>query len=279
MTTDFGTRLSQVFATSGRLCIGVDPHPQLLRDWGLPDSAAGAGQFGMRVVDAVVGRAGILKPQVAFFERHGAAGYSALEEVLASARAADLLVIADVKRGDVGTTVEAYGEAWLTPGGPLEADAMTTVAFQGLGSLDGVIARATSSGKGIFVLAATSNPEGAATQQARRADGVSVAAGVVSDVREQNASGGGAASRLGAVGVVLGATVRLSDFGIEPEQLSGIPILAPGFGAQGAQLSDVNRLFGAAAAHTVVAVSRSVLGAGPDGLARAIEQASDEVAT
>jgi orotidine-5'-phosphate decarboxylase len=226
-------------------------------------------------VDAVAGSAGILKPQVAFFERHGAAGYSALEGVLATARAAGLLVIADVKRGDVGTSADAYGEAWLTPGGSLEADAMTAVAYQGLGSLDGVLARAAESGKGVFVLAATSNPEGAETQQARRADGRSVAAGIVADVRERNGSPPG----LGATGVVLGATVRLADFGIEPEHLAGIPVLAPGFGAQGAQISDAGRLFGVASSHTVVTVSRSVLGAGPDGLAEAVRRAGEEVAT
>jgi orotidine-5'-phosphate decarboxylase len=274
---DFGSRLQQVFAASGRLCVGVDPHPQLLADWRLPDTAAGAREFGVRVVDAVAGRAGILKPQVAFFERHGAAGYSALEGVLASARAAGLLVIADVKRGDVGTSVDAYGEAWLTPGGPLEADAMTVVAYQGLGSLDGVLTRALASDKGVFVLAATSNPEGAATQQALRADGLTVAAGVVADVRQRNGASS-AAGGLGAVGVVLGATVRLSDYGIEPQDLAGVPILAPGFGAQGGDISDVGRLFGVASSHTIVTVSRSVLGAGPDGLADAIRRASEEVA-
>ncbi len=275
MTSEFGNRLEQTFAASGRLCVGIDPHPQLLDLWGLPDTPAGLREFGMRVVDAVAGRAGILKPQVAFFERHGAAGYSVLEQVLAAAREAGLLVIADVKRGDVGTTVDAYGEAWLTPGGSLEADAMTAVAYQGLGSLEGVVARAAASGKGVFVLAATSNPEGAATQQALRADGRTVAAGVVAEVRALTGAGPG----LGAVGVVVGATVRLADFGIEPGHLAGIPVLAPGFGAQGAEISDVERLFGVASSHTLVTVSRSVLGAGPDGLVEAIARASEEVAT
>ncbi len=272
-TGGFGARLARVFADSGRLCIGIDPHAELLTRWGLPDSAAGARDFGLRVVDAVAGAAGILKPQVAFFERHGAAGYSALEDVLAAARSAQLLVIADAKRGDVGSSVDAYGEAWLTPGSPLEADAMTTAAYQGLGSLDGVLARAAAAGKGVFVLAATSNPEGAATQRAVRADGLTVASGVVADVRDRN----GDVTGLGSIGVVLGATVRLSDYGIEPEQLTGVPILAPGFGAQGAELSDVRDLFGVASTHTVVNVSRSVLVAGPDGLAEAVRRASEEV--
>ncbi|MBW8873198.1 MAG: orotidine-5'-phosphate decarboxylase, partial [Leifsonia sp.] len=135
MSEAFGSRLREAFSDSGQLCVGIDPHAGLLKAWGLPDSASGARDFGLRVVEAVTGRAGIVKPQIAFYERHGSAGYAALEDVLAAARAAGLLVIADVKRGDLGSSVDAYGEAWLTPGSPLEADAMTAVAFQGLGSL------------------------------------------------------------------------------------------------------------------------------------------------
>ena len=131
----------------------------MLDRWALPDSAEGAREFGLRAVAAAAGTIGIVKPQVAFFERHGSAGYAALERVLAEARDADLLVIADAKRGDIGSTVDAYAEAWLRPGSPLEADAMTVVAYQGVGSLAGPIARAQAAGKGLFVLAATSNRE------------------------------------------------------------------------------------------------------------------------
>jgi orotidine-5'-phosphate decarboxylase len=223
----------------------------------------------MRVVDASAGRVGFLKPQVAFFERHATAGYSALEDVLEAARAAGLIVIADAKRGDIGTTVAAYGEAWLTPGSPLEADALTVVAYQGLGSLTEVILLAERSGKGVFVLTATSNPEAAATQQAVRADGRSVAAGVVADIRSSGSP---------ALGVVVGATVDVADFGIALSDLVGVPVLSPGFGAQGAELGRVGELFGPAAANTLTHVSRSVLGAGPDGLAAAVERAKQEVA-
>ncbi|CAN5355442.1 orotidine-5'-phosphate decarboxylase [soil metagenome] len=287
----FGARLERVFATAGRLCVGIDPHASLLASWDLPDSAAGTREFGLRVVDAAVGRVGILKPQVAFFERHGSAGYAALEAVLSAAREAGLLVIADAKRGDLGTSVDAYGEAWLTPGSPLEADAMTTVAYQGLGSLAGVLDRAAASGKGVFVLAATSNPEAALTQKAVRADRRSVADGVIADIRgwvstrsttvisaaEPAATSTRTSAVLSDIGVVLGATIDTAAFGIAPEDLVGIPILAPGFGAQGAVIGDVARLFGAAASHTLVAVSRSVLAAGLDGLADAINQAAAEV--
>ena len=145
-TTTFGERLHQAFSESGRLCVGIDPHAALLGRWGLEDSAEGAREFGLRVVGAAAGRAGIVKPQVAFYERHGAAGYVALERVLAEARDAGLLVIADVKRGDIGTSVDAYGEAWLRPGSSLESDAMTISAYQGLGSIESVMRRADAAG-------------------------------------------------------------------------------------------------------------------------------------
>ncbi|MEP6843247.1 MAG: orotidine-5'-phosphate decarboxylase [Pseudolysinimonas sp.] len=276
MSQSFGTRLTGVLAASGQLCVGVDAHAGLLEAWGLPDSAAGARDFGLRVIEAAAGRVGIVKPQIGFYERHGSAGYAALEDVLAAARAAQLLVIADVKRGDLGTSVDAYGEAWLTPGSPLEVDAMTAVAYQGLGSLDGVLALASREGKGVFVLAATSNPEAFATQTATRADGLSVAAGVVADVATRNAASG--IDGLGSIGVVIGATVALGDFGLTPGSLEGIPVLAPGFGHQGARIEQLREVFGASAQNVLVSASRSILSAGPSGIASAIESAVGEVA-
>lgn len=275
MSDSFGARLLRVFRERGRLCVGIDPHAGLLTEWGLPDSAAGVRDFGLRVVEASTGRAGIVKPQVSFFERHGSAGYAALEEVLAAARAAGLLVIADVKRGDLGSSVDAAADAWLTPGSPLEVDAMTAVAYQGVGSLDGVLARAHEHGKGVFVLAATSNPEAFETQTARRADGRSVAAAVVAQVADANLTG--SADGLGPIGVVVGATVSLADFGLSGESFRGMPVLAPGFGHQGATISQLPELFGPAAANVLVAASRSILAAGPAGLVSAIESHTREV--
>jgi orotidine-5'-phosphate decarboxylase len=283
--TSFGERLGEVLAARGPLCVGIDPHAGLLQDWGLPDSADGALQFGLRVVEAATGRIGVVKPQVSFFERHGSAGYAALERVLAEARAAGLLTIADAKRGDIGSTVDAYAEAWLTPGSPLEADAMTAVAYQGVGSLDGPIRRAVDAGKGIFVLAATSNPEARDIQRARIADGPSagetVAAGIVGGVKARNMRAQDATGRrdsLGPIGVVVGATIRLEDFGLSRDDLTGMPVLAPGFGHQGARLADLPDLYGAAASSTLVSVSRSVLSAGPDGLAATIDASARELA-
>jgi len=269
MTDRFATRLAGVVAQWGPLCVGIDPHAPLLATWGLPDSATGARELGLRVVDAAAGRIGIVKPQIAFFERHGSAGYAALEEVLAAARAAGLLVIADVKRGDVGSTVDAYGEAWLTPDSPLEADAMTAVAYQGFGSLDGVFSRASAAGKGVFVLAATSNPESAEIQTRRGTDGSTLAADIVRN----------AAAHGGDVGVVVGATVSLAETGIDPRVLADVPVLAPGFGAQGARLADAPALFGPAIGRVLPNVARSILGAGSEGIAAAIDDARREVAS
>jgi orotidine-5'-phosphate decarboxylase len=272
----FGERLAETFATIGQLCLNVDPHASVLDRWSLPDSAEGARELGLRAVGAAAGTIGIVKPQVAFFERHGAAGYVALERVLAEARDAGLLVIADAKRGDIGTTVDAYGEAWLRPGSPLESDAMTVVAYQGVGSLAGPVARAQAAGKGLFVLAATSNREAAATQTATvtrgAADGSTVAASVVREVAALRGD-----ADLGSFGVVIGATVQLRDYGLTDDDLAGVPVLAPGFGEQGAVLSEIRRLFGSATPNVVAASGRSLLLTGPDGLREALVRSSGEL--
>lgn len=269
MTESFATRIAAIADEHGPLCLGIDPHAELLRAWGLEDDATGLREFGLRSVEAAAGRIGIVKPQVAFFERHGAAGYAALEEVLSAARAAGLFTIADVKRGDVGSTVDAYGEAWLTPGSPLEADAMTAVAYQGFGSLDGVIDRARTHGKGVFVLAATSNPESVEVQTLRAPDGDFVAQRML---RRAIASEG-------VAGVVVGATVDLQAVGVDPVLLRQVPVLAPGFGAQGASLADAPSTFAAALPAVIPSASRVILGAGPDGIATAIDAAAREVAS
>jgi len=281
----FGERLATVLETAGRLCVGIDPHAGLLDRWGLPDSADGVREFGLRVVGAAAGLVGVVKPQIAFYERHGAAGYLALERVLHEARDAGLEVIADVKRGDIGSSVEAYGEAWLTPGSSLEADAITVSPYQGLGSLEAVLRRADAAGKGVFVLAATSNPEAAAIQravlqQSSRA-GASVGGAVVSGVTAWNQGAADASSRrLGSIGVVIGATVDLGAAGIDREgepPRPGLPVLAPGFGHQGASATEYRGIFGALAAGVLVSESRSILGAGPDGLADVIARRVDEL--
>ncbi|OYC95112.1 orotidine-5'-phosphate decarboxylase [Microbacterium sp. Yaish 1] len=280
--TAFGERLSGALETYGPLCVGIDPHAALLADWGLAASAAGVREFGLRVVEAAGGRVGIVKPQVAFFERYGSGGFAALEEVQRAARDAGLIVIADAKRGDIGSTMDGYAAAWLEPGAPLEADAVTVSPYLGPGSLRGTITAAARTGKGVFVLAATSNPEAFGLQSAevtavdaRR--GQTVADWVASGVGWANraaAQGGG----LGHVGLVVGATVDRGDLGLSDESLRGAPILAPGFGAQGVALGDARSVFGSLAAQVIASASRSVLAAGPDGIVSAIEAHRRELA-
>jgi orotidine-5'-phosphate decarboxylase len=256
--SSFASRLSATFEEYGGVCLGIDPHPFLLESWGLSNDVHGVREFVLRAVDAAAGNVGMIKPQIAFFERFGSAGYAVLEESFALARSAGLLVIADVKRADLASSVDAYGQAWLTPGSPLEADAMTAVAYQGVLELSGPIELARAAGKGIFVLAATSNASALSIQSARITDGehegATVAASIVRDVRALNSGSG-----LGSFGVVVGATVNVADYGMRAEDLIDLPVLAPGFGAQGAQVEQARELYGAAVANTIVAVSRSVL--------------------
>ena len=284
-TAPFGERLKVVFSERGQLCLGLDPHPFLLRDWGLEDTPHGLREFCLRVIEGAGGTVGIIKPQVAFFERYGSAGYAVLESVSAQARSSGLLVIADAKRGDVGSTVEAYGAAWLTPGSPLEADALTLSAYQGVGSLRQVIDLAVSSGKGVFILAATSNPESVETQLAirdrGRSAGATIAASIVNEVQALNSETGVLPAEnagLGSVGVVIGATIDMLDYRIESDLLRFTPILAPGFGEQGAMLSDLPDLFGAVAPNVIANVGRAVLRAGPDGFKRSLLEHAHQLA-
>ncbi|MGB3374272.1 MAG: orotidine-5'-phosphate decarboxylase [Microbacterium sp.] len=275
----FGVRLRAAMDAHGPLCVGIDPHAALLEQWGLTQNADGLRSFGLAVVDAAAGRAAVVKPQVAFFERFGSKGFAALEDVIASARSAGLLVLADAKRGDIGSTMAGYASAWLEPGAALESDAVTVSPYLGPDSLRETITTAIRAGKGVFVLAATSNPEATSLQTARTVD---VAAGdeqtvaqrVVRDVTWANGSVAFEGA-LGPVGVVIGATVDRTEVGIGDRDLVGTPILAPGFGAQGAVPEDLISRFGVVAGQVLASESRSILSAGPAGVAAAIaEQAA-----
>ncbi|MGN7859380.1 orotidine-5'-phosphate decarboxylase [Microbacterium sp. 22303] len=272
--TSFGARLRKALDTHGPLCVGIDPHEALLDAWGLPQTADGVRAFGLATVDAAAGRVGIVKPQVSFFERFGSRGFAALEDVMSAARAAGLLVVADAKRGDIGTTMAGYAQAWLEPGSPLEADALTISPYLGGGSLAEAITRALPAGKGVFVLAATSNPEGAPVQQALVPAALAVTPGettalrITRDVTAYDSPQGG----LGSVGLVVGATIDREDFGLDDETLRTVPLLAPGFGAQGATPADLRSRFGTLAGNVLASESRSILSAGPDRIAATIEE-------
>jgi orotidine-5'-phosphate decarboxylase len=275
LTRPFGELLADAVAARGPLCVGIDPHAPLLEKWGLSDDAEGLARFTDAVVDALAGTVAVLKPQLAFYERHGSRGLAVLEEVMPRARAAGALVLLDAKRGDIGSTMDAYGD-YLRPDHPLAVDAMTVSPYLGPGSLQPAVDTARMYGGGLFVLARTSNPDAGTFQHAAVGER-SVAQVVVDTVRGWNTPGWvvgdplpdiaavrDLASRFGATtgsfGVVVGATLR--DMDVDLDGLGG-PILAPGLGAQGGSVADLRRLFGTDRA-VVPTVSRDVLAAGPD---------------
>lgn len=274
MSERFGERVRAALHARGPLCVGIDPHAALLAAWGLTDDAQGVREFGLRTVEAAAGRVGFVKPQVSFFERFGSAGIAALEEVLAASRAAGLIVIADAKRGDIGSTMDDYARAWLTPGSPLEADALTVSPFLGVGALDGTFTLAEKYGKGVFVLAATSNPEAEGLQRSTGSTDATVSASVIAEVSARNAELS-AAGEWGSFGFVIGATVDWTQAGIEPFAPAA-PILAPGFGAQGASPADLRPRFGEMSAAVIASESRSILSAGPADLPEAISARASE---
>ena len=282
MPSSFGIRLADAFVAHGQLCVGIDPHSALLEDWGLSDDVAGLESFSNTVIDEASGRVGIIKPQVSFFERFGSKGFAVLEAVCERATQSGLLVIMDIKRGDIGSTMDGYFEAWLGQSAPFICDAVTVSPYLGFDSLKPFMAAATERGKGVFVLAATSNPEAAVLQQAMVTEESSVAASVWSGLESVNSITALPGQSIGNFGAVLGATLNLNRFGLgqvtTTAQPVATPILAPGFGAQGARLADAGRLFGVSAHQTIASVSRSVLQAGALGLDTAIDQAKQELA-
>ncbi|RPF28463.1 orotidine-5'-phosphate decarboxylase [Georgenia muralis] len=310
----FGARLAEAMAEHGPVCVGIDPHPALLRAWGLGDDVEGLRRFSLGVVEALGGRVAALKPQSAFFERHGSAGVAVLEEVLAAAAAAGTLTVLDVKRGDIGSTMAGYADAYLRDGSSLAADAVTLSPYLGFGSLRPALDLARQTGRGIFVLALTSNPEGASIQHAldggvavaaRIAEGAAVenaavehptvehaplehptvespAAAAAGDPAPTDVASTDAAARLGSVGLVVGATTgsAVADLGIDLTRMGGA-ILAPGVGAQGAGARELAEVFGPARRQVLASTSRAVLAAGPEAaslrsaLAATVDQARE----
>lgn len=249
----FGARLGAAIAARGPLCVGIDPHPELLRSWGLPSSTDGLARFCDICVEAFAGFA-VVKPQVAFFEAYGSTGFAVLERTTAALGAAGVLVLADAKRGDIGSTMAAYAQAWVGAG-PLAADAVTASPYLGFGSLTPLLELAAARGRGVFVLAATSNPEGASVQNAR-ADGHTVAQSIVDEAAKLNRA---ALPAPGSVGVVVGATLQQ----VPDLSALGGPVLVPGVGAQGGRAETLGGLGGARAGQLLPVVARDILRAGP----------------
>lgn len=258
----FGDRLYAAMREYGPVCVGIDPHASLLAQWGLDDDATGVREFSFRVVEALGGRVAAFKPQAAFFERHGSRGVAVLEEVIAACREVGTLCIVDAKRGDIGSTMAGYADAYLSDGSPLAADAVTLSPYLGVGSLAPALELAKATGRGVFVLALTSNPEGASVQHARGQDGRSVAGQIVSQLADFNASCD--KLHLGPAGVVIGATVgdAVQRLGIDLPALKGA-FLAPGVGAQGGGPAQVREVFAGAEDAVVASSSRAILRGGP----------------
>ena len=269
----FGARLQAAMDEHGPLCVGIDPHDHLLEAWGLPCTVEGLREFSLRTVTELAGNVAAVKPQSAFFEQYGSAGVAVLEETLAACREHDLISVLDIKRGDIGSTMGAYARAYLDPASALAADSITASPYLGFGALEPAFELAQTHDRGVFVLALTSNPEGAEVQHARRGEAVegfgdTVAGSIVGQVAQRNLAA--SPQGLGRFGLVVGATIGSAarELGFDPSACGG-PILAPGVGAQGAGISELIGVFGADAitANQVLATtSRAVLGAGPDGL-------------
>ncbi|MFD2839616.1 orotidine-5'-phosphate decarboxylase [Populibacterium corticicola] len=259
----FGARLAAAMTEFGPLCVGIDPHPGLLAAWGLADDIAGLRSFSLTVVEALGGKVASFKPQSALFERHGSKGVGVLEEVIAAARDAGTLTIVDAKRGDIGSTMAGYADAFLADGAPLAGDALTVSPYLGFGSLAPAVELAHETGRGLFVLCLTSNPEGKQVQHSVTTTGTSVAADMAAHAAALNAD---AASRgeLGSIGLVVGATIgdAARDLGVDLAAVNG-PLLAPGVGAQGAGAAELAQVFGGARTSVLASSSRGVLKAGP----------------
>ena len=275
MAESFGDRVAEAVRTTGPLCAGIDPSRVLLSAWGLSDDAVGLRAFCDACVKGFAGAVGVIKPQVAFFERHGSAGLAELERLIAAAHTAGLIVIVDAKRGDIDTTAEAYADAWLGDASPLAADAVTVHAYLGLGALAPMIRLAGASGRGVIVVVRSSNPEGRALQEAVAASGASVEDMLLGEIAALNASPD---VPTGTVGAVVGATLPSSRF--ELSQLRGV-ILAPGLGTQGAGPADVAARFAGCPPGTVLpSTSRGLLvhGPHPEELGRQARELSRELA-
>jgi orotidine-5'-phosphate decarboxylase len=268
-TGTFGARLTTMLDDRGPLCVGIDPHPELLAAWGLPVNPDGLSRFAERCVTALAGTAAVIKPQSAFFEAFGSAGIAVLETTLAGCRDASAIVLLDVKRGDIGSTMAAYARAYLDPASSLCADAITVNPYLGVGSLQPAFDAVAEHDRGLFVIARTSNPEAGQFQRATLANGREVGQTVLDELAARNTSAG---EGLGPLGVVVGAT--LADDDLDLTGLNG-PILAPGVGAQGGTIDDVRRIFGGALRAVLPTVSREVLRRGPD--PAAMRQAVEEL--
>jgi orotidine-5'-phosphate decarboxylase len=271
--SSFAERFLSLAETRSPLCLGVDPAVELLRQWGLPLDASGLRRFCDIAVEAMGDRVAVVKPQSAFFEQFGPEGMAELKRLVGMVKARGSLALIDVKRGDIGHTLDAYADAMIGPDSPFGGDAMTAVAYMGFGSLKPLLDKAAQRGAGVFIVVRSSNPEGRALQDARHLDGRTVATALADEITAFNAT---VTDSVGPVGAVMGATIE----GTATETLASLPkslLLAPGIGAQGATFDDMARNFGPATERALPSVSRGILAKGPDvaSLRKAIEENCD----
>jgi len=254
----FAARLTKQIAAHGALCVGIDPSAALLKSCGLPNNAEGALAFGQRVLEASDYKLSIIKPQSAFFERFGSAGFKAMEELSALARSREVLVLLDGKRGDIDSTATAYAESYFGAETPLRVDAITTHAYLGVGALDPLFDFAVKHEGGVFVVVRSSNPEGRELQLAKLPNGETVAQSLCRGITERNRKY--AADAIGPLGAVVGATC--DDAAATVDALPTSFILAPGVGAQGATMDDIRARMPQARGRILANVSRAILANG-----------------
>jgi orotidine-5'-phosphate decarboxylase len=244
----------------GPLVFGMDPFGDLLESWGLGDTPDGLDAFVDIVVAAAAETVGIVKPQSAFYERHGWRGIRSLSRLVDSCRSSGLLVLLDAKRGDVGSTNVAYAEAYLGPTAGIPVDALTITPYIGFEAMRPIFEHAQTTGTGVFVVTRSTNPEGRAIQGARLSSGVSVEQELVAEIAAENRRI--APGRIGPIGSVFGPTHGPPE-NFDLRDMNGL-FLAPGVGAQGAKPMDVATCFASCPDRVLPSASRSLLAAGPD---------------
>ncbi len=253
--SNYAERLRALTAQRGALCVGIDPHPQILEAWSLADDVKGLEACARTMVAALGEKAAVFKPQSAFYEVYGSEGIAVLERVLDDIRQAGALSILDVKRGDIGSTMAGYARAYLAEDSSLRADAITLSPYLGFESLRPAIDLAHQTGRGIYLLARTSNPEGGDVQLARTERGTSVSQLMVDAAAAENERSGQY-----ALGLVVGGTH--ADPGCDVSAFNG-SILVPGIGAQGGTIEGLRGILGDAVDRLLPSASRQIMQGGP----------------
>lgn len=284
----FFDRLEAVRQERGSvLCVGIDPRLEripadLKSDCGGEPEAV-LRRFGLEILELAGPHAACFKPQIAFFEAYGLAGLRAYADIVKEARRRGHLVIADAKRGDIGSTAAAYAKGHLEPGTSFEVDAMTLNPYLGADALQPFVDAATAHGKGLYVLVRTSNPGAKDLQEYDTGDATRLFERTADLVKKLGDASISAESGLSAVGAVVGATAPDAAVKLR-ERMPSTPFLVPGYGAQGATASDVCASFRTDGSGAVVNASRSVIHPqlGPDedwreAISRAARAAKEEL--